>query len=106
MVEAKLPTLDQIKKQIPARCFEVCRGDDGTITSRLAERTLPCLSCGLDASSDDSLGYRAYVCGAEEPVAYYMFRDFAILAGLYSVYDIVAARGHAALFVWWNLTGE
>jgi hypothetical protein len=69
MVEAKLPTLDQIKKQIPARCFEVCRGDDGTITSRLAERTLPCLSCGLDASSDDSLGYRAYVCGAEEPVA-------------------------------------
>lgn len=65
MVEAKLPTLDQIKKQIPARCFE-----------KSLWRSL-----------------------------YYMFRDFAILAGLYSVYDIVAARGHAALFVWWNLTG-
>jgi hypothetical protein len=94
-VEAKLPTLSEIKKAIPERCFKVRPAGFHSLSRAQPPSLIPSLPrCVRDwqKSLPTSL--------------YYAFRDFAILVALYWVYGAAEARGLPGLVVWWNLTGR
>ena len=116
MVEQTLPTLSQIKKAIPEKCFQVSKeegeGGNGWNMHMLAT----CL-----ASSIQSFLHRTHKPSLPPLLlplpplhqksllrsVYYMLRDFAALAALYLIYPTVQAKyGLPGLFVWWNLAGK
>jgi energy-coupling factor transporter transmembrane protein EcfT len=99
MVEAKLPTLNEIKKHIPARCFEVSHypRDTGSLqVGGVLNQNRYSLVVMSSRTQQKSLLRSLF----------YMIRDFGILAALYYAYPAFESRGLGGLFVWWNLTGK